>query len=236
LNDDAKMKLIISCEHASDVIPPDYQHLFQEAKHDLLTHKAIDFGAKYIAHALENFFECPCIIAKTSRLLIDFNRSLKNKHCFSDYTSILDRASKKNIIDTYYIPYRNAVEEQIYAYILKKYQVFHLSVHSFTPILHGVTRNADIGLLYDPSRTHEKTLAHAWKKSLAEEDVLYRVRMNYPYRGSSDGFTSALRKQYNNEQYIGVELEVNQRLVIANAQSLSTVTKSIIESLKRVIL
>ncbi len=228
------MKLIISCEHASSRIPPEYQYLFQEkkAEDDLLTHKAIDFGAQHLAQALGNAFGCPYMLAQTSRLLIDFNRSLHHKHCFSTYTSALSAEEKKSIIHLYYVPYRQAVEDLIHTYILQKYQVFHLSVHSFTPVLHGVTRNTDFGLLYDPSRTHEKSLARVWKKHLVGDGKQYRVRMNYPYRGSSDGFTSALRKQYKSDDYIGIELEVNQRLMISKPQLLSHVTAIILQSLK----
>ena len=228
------MKLIISCEHASDVIPHHYQYLFKEAEDDLLTHKAIDFGAEQLALALGKIFNSPCILAKTSRLLIDLNRSLNNKNCFSDYTSVLDIAEKKSIIDTYYTPYRNAIEELVHASVSKKQQVFHLSVHSFTPVLHGVTRDVDFGLLYDPSRAHEKAMAYAWKKHLVGDDGLYRIRMNYPYRGSSDGFTSALRMQYDDDDYLGLELEVNQRLVMDNSELGVHATTLIIQSLKAV--
>ncbi|NCT57827.1 MAG: N-formylglutamate amidohydrolase [Legionella sp.] len=230
------MKLIISCEHASSAIPSDYQHLFKHAGHDLITHKAIDFGAKHLAEALRDAFQCPCVLAETSRLLIDFNRSLTNRHCFSDYTSKLNAEQKKSVIDTYYKPYRTDVETHIHEAIQKKQRVLHLSVHSFTPIFEGVVRNADVGLLYDPRRTHEKSLAEAWKKHLVGDDGLYRVRMNYPYRGSSDGFTSALRKQYDDEHYIGLELEVNQRLVMVHPdpESLVQITARVIQSLKTV--
>jgi len=231
------MKLMISCEHASSDIPPDYQHLFQDAEHDLITHKAIDFGAKHLAEALKEAFKCPCVLAETSRLLIDFNRSLTNKHCFSDYTSGLEHAEKQSIIHTYYAPYRKAVEALIHEAVQKKQRVLHLSVHSFTPILDGVIRNADFGLLYDPIRTHEKHLAHAWKPHLVGDDAQYRVRMNYPYRGSSDGFTSALRKHYHPDEYVGIELELNQRLVMVhpNPESLIQVTARIIQSLQTVL-
>lgn len=226
------MKLIISCEHATNRIPPDYQYLFKQAEHELLTHRAIDFGAEHLAQALGDAFKSPCIFAKTSRLLIDYNRSLKNKHCFSKYTSALDVINKKYLIDRYYTPYRQAVEALVHAYTQQKHRVLHLSVHSFTPILDGMTRHADFGLLYDPSRTHEKAFAYAWKKHLSRDDAPYRVRMNYPYRGTSDGFTSALRKQYDNDQYIGIELEVNQNLIFTHNQFCADIINTVIHSLK----
>lgn len=35
--------------------------------------------------------------------------------------------------------------------------------------------------------------------------------MNYPYLGKADGFTTSLREEFQ-EQYIGLELELNQKL------------------------
>jgi predicted N-formylglutamate amidohydrolase len=88
-------------------------------------------------------------------------------------------------------------------------RVLHISVHTFTPVLHGVTRNADIGLLYDPSRKSEKQFAELWGAKLS---ALGRVRNNYPYKGTNDGHTTALRRIFKQEVYLGIELEVNQTM------------------------
>ena len=40
-----------------------------------------------------------------------------------------------------------------------------------------------------------------------------RVRYNYPYRGDSDGLTTWLRKKHPAARYLGIEIEINQRLV-----------------------
>lgn len=86
--------------------------------------------------------------------------------------------------------------------------LLHVSVHTFTPELQGQTRDFDIGLLYDPRRFNEKQVAAGWKTGLSKH---FRVRMNQPYKGSSDGLTTALRNFFPAEQYIGIELEVNQK-------------------------
>jgi hypothetical protein len=44
------------------------------------------------------------------------------------------------------------------------------------------------------------------------------VRRNAPYRGDSDGLTSALRRERSAERYLGIELELNQRLIATAAQ------------------
>jgi predicted N-formylglutamate amidohydrolase len=88
--------------------------------------------------------------------------------------------------------------------------VIHIAVHSFTPVLDDVVRDADIGILYDPARTSERTLAMAWKRMF---DPALRVRCNVPYRGASDGLATALRKRWPASRYMGFELEINQRIV-----------------------
>jgi hypothetical protein len=54
--------------------------------------------------------------------------------------------------------------------------------------------------------------------------------MNYPYRGTSDGFTAALRKRYAEDSYLGLEIEVNQALLFEQ-ESTQTVTETLTDSL-----
>ncbi|MBU2938472.1 hypothetical protein KO494_02870 [Lacinutrix sp. C3R15] len=55
-----------------------------------------------------------------------------------------------------------------------------------------------------------KLLAENEKEEILKLDNTLQVRYNYPYLGKADGFTTYLRKQdYKN--YIGIELEINQK-------------------------
>ena len=155
----------------------------------------------------------PLITAKTSRLLIDCNRSLSHPTCFSEVSEKLAEKDKKHIINNYYTPYREKVEQLIRDQIKAHGAVIHLSIHSFTPVFDGIERNADIGLLYDPRRPGEKEFSTWWKQALKTQAPKLQVRMNYPYQGTSDGFTTALREQFSTEQYSGIEVETNQRLL-----------------------
>ncbi len=47
-----RTKLILSCEHASKAVPPDFRHLFKQHEAVLETHRGIDLGAGEIAHHL----------------------------------------------------------------------------------------------------------------------------------------------------------------------------------------
>lgn len=210
------IKLVFSCEHAVNTVPENFQSLFNPWHHLLATHRGVDFGALAIASYLSEFFKCELISAKATRLLIDCNRSLNNPACFSEITNPLSKRDKESIIDVYYLPFRKAVESQIEQLINAGNQVLHLSIHSFTPVYEGVTRNADIGLLYDPARPSEKQFSKLWQQELKLADPQFRVRLNYPYRGTSNGFTCALRKKHPDKNYVGIELESNQALVEEN--------------------
>lgn len=206
------VSVVLSCEHAVNTVPDPYLYLFTKEMPVLQTHRAIDFGASDIVAYLAQALGIEYTSATVTRLLIDCNRSLKNRGCFSSFVEPLSHTEKQSLIEQYYVPYRTAVQNAIQAKINANYQVLHLSIHSFTPILNGVTRNAEIGLLYDPMRHGEKEVARVFRGILIKQTD-WRIRMNYPYEGKSDGFTSALRKLYHEQDYLGFEIECNQALI-----------------------
>lgn len=216
---------IVTCEHAGNRLPRPWNQKVNIPSSVLNSHEGIDIGAKALAVAIGKKLRCPLFICEETRLLIEPNRSLHHPCLFSRYTKALTQKEKEELIDTYYLPYRTDIENAIRATIKKGCSVNHLSIHSFTPILNGVERNADIGLLYDPKRPLEIDRAKKWRQRLPSE---LRVRMNYPYRGTSDGLTTHLRRLFPERLYGGIELEVNQRLL---KNEPGWITKQLIESL-----
>ena len=93
-----------------------------------------------------------------------------------------------------------------------------MSIHSFTPILNGIERIADIGLLFDPARKQESRFCRELQGKLREQPTPLRVRRNYPYRGTSDGLTTALRCKFPGDQYLGIEIEINQARLTRKAE------------------
>lgn len=56
--------------------------------------------------------------------------------------------------------------------------------------------------------------------------------MNAPYKGVMDGFSTHLREKYNDEEYSGIEIEVNQRFArTASKGSWEDIQKAIAHSL-----
>ncbi|GAL91085.1 N-formylglutamate amidohydrolase [Jejuia pallidilutea] len=208
------MKLILTCEHAGNKIPEFYKHYFKPGENVLKTHRGIDLGAFDVFKALEPISDWAFYNNK-SRLLIELNRSQHHPQLFSEFTRQFSKEEKEKLINLYYLPYRNAVKKAINIYVNQKETVLHVSVHSFTPQLNGVTRNCDIGLLFDSRLQKEKTVAIAFKEKIKALHPNLNVRFNYPYLGKADGFTTFLRKEFP-QYYLGLELEINQNFVKNN--------------------
>ena len=156
----------------------------------------------------------PLFATTTSRLLIDLNRSVGHPQLYSEAIRCAPAAVRREILECYYIPYRNEVMADIAEAVSYGSRVIHISSHSFTPELNGQVRNADIGLLYDPSRLFERDLCCRWRANLRAQVPGLTIRRNYPYAGKADGFTTYLRRRFPANTYIGIELEINQKHVL----------------------
>ncbi len=202
---------IISAEHASKAIPQAWKHLFRGKSAVLESHRGWDPGTAQLANAFQKQLQLPVISASWSRLLVELNRSSRHPKLFSEFTCRLTSDSKGDLLQCFYHPHRQSVQTQIAHQIERGHPVIHLALHSFTPILNGMTRRADIGLLFDPRRDCERQFCRQWQTLLKQCQPTWTIRRNYPYLGISDGFTTALRRQFAADQYVGVELEVNQK-------------------------
>jgi predicted N-formylglutamate amidohydrolase len=194
-------------------VPARYRSLLAGAARALASHRGYDRGALALARALARRLRVPLLAATTTRLLVDHNRTATHPDCFSRYTRVLAGEARARLLADLYWPHRRAVERKIAAHARAGRSVLHVAVHSFTPVLRGVQRDADVGLLYDPARAPERALCARWRRELAQRDARLRVRLNYPYRGTEDGLTTALRRALPARLYQGIEIELNQQLL-----------------------
>ena len=195
-----------TCEHGGNRIPRRWAALFEHHHALLDSHRGWDPGALTLARALSKAMGAPLVASTTSRLLVDLNRSEHHRAVFSSITRALPEVERERILEQFYRPYRDRVERLVAAAIARG-RVVHLSAHSFVPVLNGVTRRADVALLYDPARKPEKAFCDSWIAELKAELPTLTLRRNYPYRGSADGLTTALRRRHAATDYIGVEIE-----------------------------
>ena len=203
--------LVITCEHGGREVPAGYAALFAGHEALLQTHRGWDPGALELAQQIAGALGAPLFAATTTRLLIDLNRSIGHRQLYSEATRALPATVRRGIVAQHYRPHREAVESEIARLISSGRRVVHVASHSFTPELNGVVRQADVAWLYDPRRADEGALALRWLSALQKRSPKLKLRRNYPYEGKGDGLTSLLRKRHAPGEYVGLELEVNQR-------------------------
>ena len=220
------MKLMLTCEHASNRLPATFKKFVPTNVQG--THRAYDIGALKVFRKLVKFakpeFSCE---GKFSRLFVDLNRTITNKSAFSEYYGELETSDKaaaekvKTEATAYWKEYRANVERFVTQNIGKGSKaagnkgatIVHLGIHSFTPVLNGKPRNTDIGILYDPTRPQERAYANVIKDEIKRLYPHMKVRFIYPYKGTSDGLTTSLRKKFG-PRYVGIEIEMNQKFFI----------------------
>ena len=222
-----KLRPVVTCEHAGNTVPLNYAHLFHGKDDVLQSHRGWDPGAVEVASALSKELSAPFFICETTRLLVEPNRSLHSESLFSEYSQGLTEAEKNHLLENYYHPHRSAVEQLIRN---SKDPVLHLSIHTFTPVWDGLERIVDLGLLFDPERKNETKFCGDCRTQLNKSLPAMNVVFNEPYKGIDDGFTTYLRTQFDDDQYLGIEIEINQKFV--GTGSLKAITGALSESLR----
>lgn len=221
---------LITCEHGGNRIPSEYRRCFSGYEHQFNSHRGYDPGALTMARDMARRLDAPLVSSTISRLLVDLNRSLTHPRLHGEPVRSLSAETRRRICKRYYLPYRTAAATIISAALTQGRSIVHLSSHSFTPVMNGVTRQADVGLLYDPRRSNEATLCASWIARLAERDPALLLRRNYPYRGTSDGFTAYLRRHFSTDDYMGIEVEINQSISLGGGSAWRRLRRELLTS------
>ncbi len=184
INADSSSSLILTCEHASAVIPAGYGSLgLPESMLD--THIARDKGCGKLTETLAQKLGCTAILASFSRLFIDANRREEEAELIveeSDKIFIpgnrdISPAERQYRIENYHRPYYQAIMAKIQKLQEQGKTPRIFSIHSFTPQLRGGTyRPWHAGILY----VKENNLADRLLRELQKEPAL-KVDANVPY-------------------------------------------------------
>lgn len=216
--------LLITCEHATNRIPRAYRRFFNPRRVVsgpwgrkrigalLNDHWGYDLGALATARYLQRTLSAPFYVFPYSRLFLEMD-SYQDVSLFSGIMSRLPQSEQEQLRARYWVPYAKRIEEFVLKQHARGRRVVHIASHSFTPVLNGVRRACDVGVLFDPKRRTEARLAHALHHELQRLLPGYRVRKNYPYTGASEGLVTYFRKRFADRRYIGIEIEVNNRHV-----------------------
>lgn len=223
---------LITCEHAGNRVPTELRPLFKRDKAMLYTHRGYDPGALTLTREIAAALHAPYLQSTISRLVVDLNRSIGHPRLHAEVIqSELSSEAQQKIIERHYLPYRRKAEALIAQAIVQGRRVIHISCHSFTPALNGKVRNADIGLLFDPACPGETAFCRDWQTALSARRPDCTTRRNYPYVGTSDAFTSYLRRHFPVEAYLGMEIEINQKHVFIGGRHWRGLRAAVVETL-----
>lgn len=226
--------LVISCEHGSNKVPKKYAHLFESKELILQTARAYDLGTSHIANQLHTALHCDFVQARITRLLIDCSRSLHHSRCFSKFSKQLHSDEKNKLITSYYEPFHQNLHETIAAHIAQGQQVLHLSLFTFPPIFHRLFLSTAIGISYDAHRHGEKEVVRILHGLLNKETPSYRIRHNNPLLGPRDRTLSLLREKFEEKEYLGIKLGLNQALITTPHEQ-DKICKMLVHSLQRLL-
>lgn len=205
--------LLLTCEHAGNRVPDRWKHRFIGRREELDSHRGWDPGAHAVARLLSRLLDAPLRAHEWTRLLADTNRAEGNPSVFGPPVRTLPTAEKRMILERYHRPHRERVFRDVEEHVMAGRSVIHVGIHSFTPVLEGRRRSTGIGVLYDPSRSTERTLATCWASALRRTVCDVNVHRNRPYRGTSDGLPTWLRDRFGPDEYLGLELEISTALL-----------------------
>jgi predicted N-formylglutamate amidohydrolase len=185
-------------QHDGDVVQPSRRMVTSDA------------SGRYAARRLAENLGAPLIENEYSLDCVDVTRSIRHPQLFSGSARQLDAKQRARLLDQIYYPYRERLRRTIMEGLKDSPILIHLSVRSFAASSKGHMRRTDVGLLYDPSREDEVDFCLDWIEDLYEIAPMLRVRRNYPKRGTQDSMTRAMRAEFSDQPYVGIELAINR--------------------------
>lgn len=138
------LALVITCEHGGPDVPRPYAAVFAGHAALLASHRGWDAGALELARRMAGANGVPLYAATTTRQLVDLNRSIGHRQLFSPLTRALPPATRQGIVERHYRPHRDRVVADIAGHVKAGRRVVHIASHSYTPVLDGVARRADV--------------------------------------------------------------------------------------------
>ena len=229
----AKAPILLVCDHASCRFP--------QALGDMgldpfarRCHLAIDVGAGKLTEGLAKSLGVTAVIAQYSRLVVDCNRQLMDPGAFLEYgdgilvpgNRNLTQADKDARASAIYWPYHLAIDEQIARLRAVGPKPVFVSIHSFTPVLNGISRSVETGVLWDADPDTADIFLEGFRAAG------FLTGDNEPYSGKApQDFTIDHHAEEAALPHVGIE--VRQDLIddIAGVSEITPIMHTIIESI-----
>jgi len=218
INKSAQGPCVLVCEHASNRIPDTFRHIgITNAAQQ--SHAGWDIGALALSMALSKNLASPLVASTVSRLIYDCNRSPDSDTAIvprSETETIpgnhgLSHAQRCQRVEAVYQPFSQALSNLLDRRQAQGIGTCLVTVHSFTPVLHGQTRTVELGVLHD----NDSTLADLILAIATKHTTLIAER-NQPY-GPTDDVTHTLQKHALTRGMANVMLEIKNDLLLGPA-------------------
>lgn len=186
MNPVAEAPVLLVCDHASCRFPESLGDMGLDP-FARRCHLAIDIGAGPLTERLAEHLGVTAVLAQYSRLVVDCNRLLLDPSAFLVFgdgifipgNSNLTQVDKTVRSDSIYWPYHKAVTDQIGRLRSIGPPPLFVSVHSFTPVLNGISRPWEMGVLWDADEEVAGILLEQLR------GAGYKVGDNEPYTGKA---------------------------------------------------
>lgn len=219
VNEDGRAPALLLCDHASSFIPRAFDRLGLD-EGCLARHIALDIGAADVTRRIALQLDTPAVLSRFSRLIVDPNRTLDAPSLIPEESDgivvpgnrNLSAAAREARVRLFHQAYHGAVEQTL-AQLMAREAARQpgrgpvvVSIHSFTPVMDGVERPWQVGVLWnrDP-RMPQAVLAKLRALGLSVGD-------NEPYSGRhGHGYT--LHSHAEPRGLANVLLELRQDLI-----------------------
>ncbi len=214
MNVDGSSPVLLVCEHACAEIPRKLGSLGL-SEDALKSHIAWDIGALAVARQLAAKLDAALAYQRFSRLVYDCNRPPEASSAIPVKSEVFEIPGNKNLddklrrerVDEIYRPFQVGLTSLIRERAEMGRPTIVVTVHSYTPVYFGKTREVEVGILHDSdSRFADRILL------AAEAAGTYKTLRNQPY-GPEDGVTHTLVEHAQSAGLLNVMIEMRNDLV-----------------------
>ncbi len=233
LNPITNTPILLVCDHASCRFPGSLGDMGLDP-FARRCHLAIDIGAGSLTETLAGSLGVTAVLAQYSRLVVDCNRDLLDSSAFLEFgdgiivpgNHNLSKQHRELRANEIYYPYHEAVDAQVRRLIAQGPKPALVSIHSFTPVLNGVFRPWEIGVLWDK----DESLKDIFLEDFRAAGFL--VGDNEPYSGKAPAdYTVDNHGEANGLPCLGIEIRQD---LIGDARGvvrIASIMHDIIESI-----
>ncbi len=213
----------LTCEHAGRALPRKLGDLGLPES-ELSRHIGWDIGAAGVARDLSERLDATCVLQRYSRLVVDCNRWPHAPDFIVEVSESTEVPGNRDVApaeiaartEEIYLPYHETIRAALDQRDRDGRLTVFVSVHSCTPVYHGVRRPWHVGVLYE----HDERLARVILGLLETEEHergKLMVGDNEPYFLDS-GRDYSVPVHGHGRGHLHVEFEIRQDLIGTAAQ------------------